>query len=86
MVCYLCSDGIRIGKPTGIINNFRIFDWSRYIFDGIWDETYALDTPSSDDGSDINELDDSPNYKLPLNNDMIIVEYLCNTDAIDFSI
>ena len=44
----------------------------------------ALDTPSPDDGSAINELDDSPNHKLLLKNDVIIVEYLCNTDKIDF--
>lgn len=45
----------------------------------------ALDTPSPDDGSAINEKDDSPNHKLLLHKDIIIVEYLCNTDKIDFA-
>ena len=44
----------------------------------------ALDTPSPDNGSAINEKDDSPNHKLLLQKDIIIVEYLCNTDKIDF--
>lgn len=44
----------------------------------------ALDTPSPDDGSGITALDDSPNHKLLLAKDVVIVEYLCNTDAIDF--
>ena len=45
----------------------------------------ALDTPSPDDGSGIQEMDDSPNHKILLENDVIIVEYLTNTDQIDFS-
>ena len=45
----------------------------------------ALDTPSPDDGGAINVKDDSPNHKYLLANDIIIVEYLTNTGAIDFS-
>lgn len=45
----------------------------------------AIDTPSPDDGSAINEVDDSPNHKMLLSKDVVIVEYLCNTDKIDFT-
>ncbi len=45
----------------------------------------ALDTPSPDDGSGIQKMDDSPNHKILLERDVIIVEYLTNTDQIDFS-
>lgn len=45
----------------------------------------ALDTPSPDTGSAINEKDDSPNHKILLHSDVIIVEYLCNTDKINFN-
>ena len=48
----------------------------------------ALDTPSPDDGSAINSTgdDDSPNHKYLLKNNVIIVEYLCNTDKIDLNL
>ena len=45
----------------------------------------ALDTPSPDDGRAIQERDDSPNHKILLREDVIIVEYLTNTSEIDFS-
>lgn len=45
----------------------------------------ALDVPSPDDGSAISQFDDSPNHKKLLLKDIIIVEYLTNTDQIDFS-
>ncbi len=45
----------------------------------------ALDTPSPDDGSSIHEKDDSPNHKILLAKDVVIVEYLTNTEDIDFS-
>ena len=48
-------------------------------------ELIALDTPSPDDGSAIQEMDDSPNHKAMLAKDVIIVEYLTNTEEIDFS-
>ncbi len=44
----------------------------------------AMDTPSPDAGGAISELDDSPNHKMLLNADTVIVEYLCNTERIDF--
>lgn len=44
----------------------------------------ALDTPSPDDGSAIQKKDDSPMHKILLENEIVIVEYLCNTDKIDF--
>ena len=47
----------------------------------------ALDTPSPDDGGAILQQGeaDSPNHKLLLKNDVVLVEYLTNTDQIDFS-
>lgn len=45
----------------------------------------AMDTPSPDTGGAINERDDSRNHKKMLEKQVIIVEYLANTDAIDFS-
>ncbi len=46
----------------------------------------ALDTPSPDDGAAIYQQgkEDSPNHKLLLNKEIIIIEYLTNTNAIDF--
>lgn len=43
----------------------------------------AMDTPSPDNGSNINSKDDSPNHKKLLSKDIIIIEYLNNTDLID---
>ena len=45
----------------------------------------ALDTPSPDDGSAIKNVgvEDSPNHKFLLNKEVIIVEYLCNTDMLE---
>ena len=44
----------------------------------------ALDTPSPDDGRAIgNTGSDSPNHKALLKNEIIIVEYLNNTDILD---
>lgn len=44
----------------------------------------AMDTPSPDDGSAIANMDDdSPNHKKLLMNEVIIVEYLNNTDMLD---
>ncbi len=45
----------------------------------------ALDTPSPDDGSAITEFDDSPVHKMLLQRDIVIVEYLTNTEHIDFA-
>ncbi|MBQ7582165.1 MAG: cyclase family protein, partial [Lachnospiraceae bacterium] len=49
----------------------------------------AMDTPSPDTGSAIYDTDaqeaDSPNHKKMLAKEIIIVEYLCNTDMIDLS-
>ncbi len=45
----------------------------------------AMDTPSPDTTSSIGKKDDSPMHKLLLSNEVIIVEYLCNTATIDFS-
>ncbi len=42
----------------------------------------ALDTPSPDDGSAISMKNDSPVHKLFLQNDVTIIEYLTNTDAL----
>lgn len=43
----------------------------------------AMDTPSPDTGSAIGETgDDSPNHKLLLENGVVIVEYLNNTDEL----
>lgn len=45
----------------------------------------AMDTPSPDRGNAIMELDNSPNHKLLLESNIIIVEYLCNTEQIDMN-
>jgi arylformamidase len=47
----------------------------------------AMDTPSPDDGSGIQKQgeNDSPNHIKLLSKDVIIVEYLTNTEQIDFS-
>lgn len=44
----------------------------------------AMDTPSPDSGKAINEGEDSPNHKILLKRRVVIVEYLNNTDKIDF--
>lgn len=43
----------------------------------------AMDTPSPDDGNAITSKRDSPNHRLLLAKDIIIIEYLTNTDEID---
>lgn len=45
----------------------------------------AMDTPSPDDGSAIQKLDDSPMHKILLKKGIIIVEYLNRTDLIDYT-
>lgn len=46
----------------------------------------ALDTPSPDSGKAIFQSEnDSPNHKKLLQKEVVIVEYLCNTDILDFS-
>lgn len=42
----------------------------------------AMDTPSPDPGASIVEKDDSPVHKLLLRNDVVIVEYLADTDQL----
>ncbi len=42
----------------------------------------ALDTPSPDDGNAIGLKEDSPVHKMFLQNDVTIIEYLNNTDAL----
>lgn len=45
-----------------------------------------LDTPSPDDGGVITDITcDSPNHKNLLNNGIVIVEYLNNTEALDIN-
>jgi arylformamidase len=45
----------------------------------------AMDTPSPDYGGNIQSKEDSPNHKALLKKDVVIVEYLTNTDQIDLS-
>lgn len=45
----------------------------------------ALDTPSPDTADAIGKINNSPNHIILLENDIIIVEYLTNTDCIDYS-
>lgn len=45
----------------------------------------AMDTPSPDTVAAIEKKDDSPMHKLLLAEEVIIVEYLTNTNQIDFS-
>lgn len=42
----------------------------------------ALDTPSPDNGSALEELDDSPNHKMLLKERIVLIEYLANTDKL----
>ena len=44
----------------------------------------AMDTPSPDDTKNIDSID-SPNHKALLSKDIIIIEYLNNTDQIDLT-
>lgn len=44
----------------------------------------AMDTPSPDDGSAIQKLDDSPMHKILLQKGIVIVEYLNQTELIDY--
>lgn len=43
----------------------------------------ALDTPSPDTASAIEDIDDSPVHKIFLKNGITIIEYLTNTDKLD---
>lgn len=73
-------------KTPNYYNGFPYFDVPaiEYLIEkGV--KMIALDTPSPDEGSGINAMDDSPNHKILLQNDIIIVEYLTNTDQIDLS-
>ena len=73
-------------KTKEYYNNFPYFseDSIKYLISkGML--LFALDTPSPDNGSAINELDDSKNHKILLEKNVIIIEYLYNTDKIDFS-
>ena len=45
----------------------------------------AMDTPSPDYGGNIQSKEDSPNHKSLLKKDVVIVEYLTNTDQLDLS-
>lgn len=42
----------------------------------------ALDTPSPDSVNDIGNMEDSVNHKLLLKNEVILIEYLTNTDKL----
>ena len=44
----------------------------------------ALDTPSPDDGSAIQKRDDSPMHKILLKKGIVVVEYLTQTELIDY--
>ncbi|MBQ8822352.1 MAG: cyclase family protein [Lachnospiraceae bacterium] len=44
----------------------------------------AMDTPSPDDGSAIQKKDDSPMHKILLGKGIVIVEYLNQTELIDY--
>lgn len=46
-------------------------------------EMLALDTPSPDSCSAIGEKDDSPGHKLLLKHEVVIVEYLTQTEILD---
>ena len=46
-------------------------------------EVIALDTPSPDSSNGIGEFDDSPVHKLFLENGVVIIEYLNNTDCLE---
>ena len=73
-------------KTDSFYSSFPCFteEAIHYLIDG-GIELMAMDTPSPDDGSAITQKDDSPNHKRLLANDVVIVEYLSNTDEIDFT-
>ena len=74
-------------KTPQYYKQFPYFDGDaiRYLLErGI--QFMALDTPSPDDGDAILKQGDadSPNHKLLLGNNTVLVEYLTNTDQINF--
>lgn len=73
-------------KTDNYYKNFPYFeeDAIRYLVESGM-KFIALDTPSPDDGSAIQKKDDSPMHKILLEKEIVIVEYLCNTDKIDFA-
>lgn len=73
-------------KTEDYYKGFPYFEESaiQYLLDnGI--RLVAMDTPSPDTVAAIEKKDDSPMHKMLLKEEVIIVEYLCNTDKIDFS-
>jgi arylformamidase len=76
-------DWFKKWKTTDYYIDFPCFseDAIRYLMDnGL--KLLALDTPSPDSGININSKNDSPNHKILLSNDVVIIEYLNNTDLI----
>jgi arylformamidase len=79
-------DWHRKWKTSEYYQNFPYFDQDAIdylIQKGI--KLIALDTPSPDSGININSKDDSPNHKKLLSHQVIIIEYLNNTDKLDIN-
>lgn len=81
-------DWFKNWKKPDYYNGFPFFSHEavKYLYENGM-QLMALDTPSPDDGSAINntDLDDSPNHKFLLKNGVVIIEYLCNTNQIDLT-
>ena len=73
-------------KTEGYYREFPFFslEAAKYLIDSGM-KLIALDTPSPDDGKNISSRgeEDSPVHKHFLSKDVIIIEYLTNTDALD---
>lgn len=81
-----CFGWYKNWKTRQYYDSFPYFstDAIKYLID-LGMKLIALDTPSPDTGNAIEDKNDSPNHMLLLKNDVIIVEYLTNTDYIDYS-
>jgi len=71
-------------KTPEYYNNFPYFeeDAIDYLINNGM-QLIAIDTPSPDSGINISSFDDSPNHKKLLKNNVVIIEYLNNTDLLN---
>ncbi len=79
-------DWFKNWKTPAYYSSFPYFDEEavEYLIEkGI--KLMAMDTPSPDYGGNITSKEDSPNHKKLLKADVIIVEYLTDTDKIDLT-
>lgn len=79
-------DWFKTWKTPEFYNSFPFFEEEviDYLING-GIKLMAMDTPSPDFGGNIQSKEDSPNHKKLLMRDIVIVEYLTNTDQLDLS-